>query len=78
VTVGVYDVEEADDVRVVHLLEEGDLADGGGGDALIFGFKTDLLEGDNALVLGGEVARLVDNSVSSWDLVLVESHVELE
>jgi hypothetical protein len=29
VSVGVYDVEEADNVRVVHLLEKGDLTDGG-------------------------------------------------
>lgn len=29
VAVGVHDVEEADDVGVVHLLQEGDLADGG-------------------------------------------------
>ena len=48
VAVGVDDVEEADDVGVFHLFEEGDLADGGGGDAFIFGLETDLLEGDDA------------------------------
>jgi hypothetical protein len=48
VAVGVHDVEEADDVGVVHLFEEGDLADGGGGDAFIFGFEANFLEGYNA------------------------------
>ena len=42
-TVGVHNVEQTDDVRVDHLLEEGNLADGGGGDAFVFGFETDLL-----------------------------------
>jgi hypothetical protein len=65
VAVGVYDVEEADNVGVVHLFEERDLADGSRGDALILGFETNLLEGDNALVLGGEVAGLVDNTICS-------------
>jgi hypothetical protein len=37
VTVGMYDVEEADNVGVVHLLQEGDFPDSGAGDALIFG-----------------------------------------
>ena len=60
------DVEEAHDVGVVHFLEKRDLANGSGGNAFIFGFQSNLLEGDDALVFGGEVARLVDNSVSSW------------
>jgi hypothetical protein len=70
VAVGVYDVEQADDVGVVHLLEQRDLADGGRGDALIFGFETDLLERDDALVLCCEVAGLVDNSIGSWPLLV--------
>jgi hypothetical protein len=63
--VGVYDIEEADNVGVVHLLEERDLADGSRGDTLILGFETNLLKGDNALVLGSEVAGLVDNTICS-------------
>ena len=63
--VGVHDVEQADDVGVAHLFEQGDFADGGGGDALIFGFEADLLEGDDALVGGSEVAGFVDYAVSS-------------
>lgn len=76
--VGVYDVQQADNVGVVHLLEQGDLANGGRGDALIFGFEADLLEGDDALVLGGEVARLVDNSISSWLQLLVRSNMRAQ
>lgn len=66
VSVGVHDVEEADDVGVVHLFEEGDLADGGGGDAFIFGFEADFLEGYNAAAVQ-EVAGFVDDSVGSWE-----------
>ena len=66
VAVGVHDVQQADDVGVVHLLEQRDLANGGRRDALILGFEADLLERDDALVLCCEVAGLVDNSVGSW------------
>ena len=65
VAVGVHDVQQADDVRVVHLLEQGDLTDGGRRHALIFGLETNLLKRNNALVLSCEVAGLVDNSVGS-------------
>lgn len=65
VAVGVHNVEEADDVGVVHLFQEGDLADGGGGDSFIFGFETDFLEGYNAATVQ-EVAGFVDDSVGSW------------
>ena len=65
VAVGVHDVQQADNVGVVHLLEQGDLTDRGRRHALIFGLETDLLERNNALVLGCEVAGLVDNSVGS-------------
>jgi uncharacterized protein (UPF0212 family) len=63
VAVGVHDVEQPHDVGVVHLLEQRDLADSRRRDAFIFGLKADLLEGDDALVLGGEVLGLVDDSV---------------
>ena len=63
--VGVDDVEETDDVGVVHFFEEGDFADGGGGDAFVFGFEADFLQGDDALVWGGEVAGFVDYAVGA-------------
>lgn len=75
VAVGVHDVQKADDVGVVHLLEERDLADGGRGDALIFGFQTDLFERDDALVLCCEIAGLVDNSVGSWARLVSNSRL---
>jgi hypothetical protein len=37
-TVGVDDIEQLNDIRVVHLFEERDLANGGTWDAFIFGF----------------------------------------
>lgn len=65
VAIGVHDVEEADNVRVIHLLEQRDFADGGGGHAFIFGLKTNLLESNDALVLGGKIASLVHNTVGT-------------
>ena len=65
VAVGVDNVEQAHDVGVVHLLEQRDLADGCRRDALIFGLEADLLEGDDAPVLGRQVLGLVDDSVST-------------
>lgn len=64
-TVGVHNVEQTDDVRVDHLLEEGNLADGGGGDAFVFGFETDLLQRDDALVGRGQVAGFVYDAVGA-------------
>jgi hypothetical protein len=64
-TIGVHDVEEADDIGVVHLFEKGNLADGGRWHAFIFGFEADFLEGDNALVLCGEISRFVHDSIST-------------
>lgn len=66
VTVGVDDVQQADNVWVVHLLEQRNLTDGSRRDTLIFGFQTDLLEGDNAVVGGGQITGFVDNSVRAW------------
>lgn len=63
--VGVHDVEKTDDVGIVHFFEQRDLADCGGGDALVFGFEADFLEGDDALVGGGEVAGFVDDAVGA-------------
>lgn len=63
VAVGVHNVEQAHNVRVVHLLEQRDLADGRRRHALVLGLEADLLERHDALVLGGEVARLVYDTV---------------
>ena len=38
---------KADDVRVLQLLEQRDLPDGGGGDALLLRLEPDLLHGDD-------------------------------
>jgi hypothetical protein len=59
-----------DDVGVVHLLEEGDLADGGGGDALVLLLEADLLERDR--LVGDPVQRLVHHPVRAFpDLLLL-------
>ena len=63
--VGVDNVVEGDDVRVSHLLQQGDLADGSAGDALILGLKTDLLQRHYATTVG-EIAGLVDDTVGAW------------
>lgn len=63
VTVGVDNVIEPHNVRVVHFLEEGNLANGGGRDTLILGLEADLLERDNALLWRGEIEGLVDDTV---------------
>jgi hypothetical protein len=50
-----------DYVSVLHLLEEGDLADGGGGDALVLLLEADLLERDG--LVGVAVLGLVHHPV---------------
>jgi hypothetical protein len=69
VAVGVDNVEEADNVWVAHLLEERDLADGSRGHTFILGFETDLLECDDAVVGGAEVAGFVDNTVRACKIM---------
>ena len=46
-----------DDVAVLHLLEEGDLADGGGGDAIVLLLEAGLLERDG--LVGGPLPDLL-------------------
>lgn len=60
--VGVHDVEETNDVLVLELFQEGDLADGGAWYAFVFGFEADLLEGDDLAAIV-QVAGLVDDTV---------------
>lgn len=62
VAIGVDNVQQLHDVGVLHLLEEGDLADGGAGDTLILGFETDLFQSDDT-VGGVQFASLVDDTV---------------
>lgn len=60
----VNDIKEPNDVWVVHFFEEGDLANGSAGYAFIFGFETDLFEGDYAVAVG-YVSGFVDYTVGS-------------
>ena len=53
-----------DDVVVLELLEKADLANCGGGDALVLCLEPDFLEGDD--LAGAEVACLVDDAVCTW------------
>jgi hypothetical protein len=64
VAISVDDVQQLHDVGVLHLLEQGDLADGCAGDTLIFGLETDLFQSDDTV---GRVqfAGLVDDTVRS-------------
>lgn len=66
--ISMHNVQQAHDIRVVHLLEQGNLADGGGGNALVFGFQADLLESYDAIVGRGEVAGFVDYSVGAFTI----------
>lgn len=60
------DVEESDNVGIVHLFEERDLADGSAGNSFVFGFETNFLESDDPTAIL-EVAGFVDNTVGSYD-----------
>lgn len=61
-TIGVDNVQQLDNVGVLHFFEKRDLADGGTGNTLIFGFQSDLLEGNNSVRMG-QLAGLVDDTV---------------
>ena len=63
VAVGMDNVQQANNIRIVHFLEQGNLANGRGGDSFILGLQTNFLQGDDALVGSAEVASLVDNTV---------------
>lgn len=64
VTVSVDNVVQLDNIRVLHLLEKGDLADSGTGDALIFRLQSNLLESNNAVGMV-QFSSLVDDTVGS-------------
>lgn len=48
---------------MAELAEEGDLAEGGGGDSFVLDLETDALEGDD--LVGGLVPGLVDDAIGS-------------
>lgn len=58
------DVQEADDIGVVHFLEERDLSDRRAGYTLIFGFEADFLQGHDTGRMC-KIACLVDNAVGT-------------
>jgi hypothetical protein len=60
-----HDVEELDDVGVIHFLEQGYLANSSAGNAFVFGLESDLLQGDDTVRVG-ELAGLVDDTVGSY------------
>jgi hypothetical protein len=76
VAVGVHNIEELHNVWIVHLFEQRNFANGCARHAFILGFKADLLEGDNTLVGGGQVAGFVDDSVCAWDWWLAGSKIQ--
>ena len=59
-----YDVEELDNVDVVELFEQRDLADGSAGHTVHFRVETDALEGHH--FAGRVVVRLVNNAIRSF------------
>jgi hypothetical protein len=64
VAVCVNNIKQTDYIWVVELSQDGNLADGGAGDALVFGLETDLFEGDDATVVT-EIAGFVDDTIST-------------
>jgi hypothetical protein len=77
VAVGVDNVEQAHNVGIAHLLEERNLADGSRRHTFILGFQTDLLECDDAVVGGAEVAGFVNNTVCACN-TMVSSETQCE
>lgn len=64
VAVCVDNVEQLDNVRVMHFFEQRDLADGGAGNAFIFGLQSDLLQSNYAVGMV-QFSGLVDDTVGS-------------
>lgn len=63
--INVYDVEETDNVWVVHFFKERNFANCGTGDTFIFGFEANLLE-SNDLSRVKEIAGFVDYTVCTF------------
>lgn len=64
-SIGVYNVEELDDVWVVHLFQKRDLANSCAGDSFIFCFEANLLESDNSALVE-EISGFVDDAICTW------------
>lgn len=64
VAVGMDNVQQSHDVRIVHFFQQGDFTDRRAGNALIFRLQSDLLQGDNAVGMG-ELAGLVNDAIRS-------------
>jgi hypothetical protein len=73
VSVGVNNIQQAQDIGVLHLLEQADLSDGGRRHAFIFGFETDLFECDDTLIRSAQITRFVDDTVCACRLMRVVS-----
>jgi hypothetical protein len=67
VTICVNNIEQTDNVRISHFLEERDFANGGAWDAFIFSFEADLLQGDDSTAIG-EVSSFVNDTVGAWKM----------
>lgn len=70
VAVRVDNIEQTNNVGVVHFFEERDLADGSARDTLIFGLETDLFESNDSAAIC-QISRLVNNTVGTWKWVSV-------
>ncbi|PTD07555.1 hypothetical protein FCULG_00005563 [Fusarium culmorum] len=64
VSVCMDNIQEADDICMVELSQDGNLADGGAGDTLVFGLETNLFEGDDATAVA-QVAGFVDDTIGT-------------
>ena len=64
-TIGMNNVEQADNVGIPHFLEERDFANGSAWHAFIFSFEANFLQGDNSAAIG-EVSSFVDDTVGTW------------
>jgi hypothetical protein len=65
VAIGVNNVQQLNNVGVLHLLQEGDLANCSAGNALIFGFEANLLQGNDTIGVI-EFTGLVDHTVGAY------------
>lgn len=66
--VGVEHIDEPDNVRVLELLQKGNLTDGSTGNALVFAFKPNFLESSN--LVGVYISGLVHHSVGAFSYAL--------
>lgn len=71
VAVCVYDVEQADNVGVVGFLEQGNLTNGCRRNTLILCLEANLLQSDDAVIRGCEVAGFVDDTVCTCEGLVV-------